>query len=182
LILFGKLNKFELEIQSIKFQNLGGKIVNNNLYFSDHNRIKFLNGKTFRTFTNLTVHFLGNDCTFPGFETKLGTFVLRKLTEKCGFVEQKIKKPSHCKGKPQTTLAIIILVTVNAVLFCIVVVLVLCRKFCDKKSAISPLPRKKTTLADLTISSIVITEIEPCDYESNKAGSSNEAGPSNEVK
>jgi hypothetical protein len=102
-----------------------------------------LNGKAFRTLTNTVIKLNLNACVSQTFTTIFGPSVL---------VERKLN----------TTLIMKILLEFCAVLVCILVGLILLRKFDDKRSSSPPPPsRKVTTMADLTISEMVIREIKP---------------------
>jgi Leucine-rich repeat (LRR) protein len=132
--------------------------------FSEHNKIKYLNGKAFRFFFKTTIHLDFNICINQTVAISFGPSDLIEITEKCGFVETKPKpkaKPSRISKKSVLTIMVVILATC-AVLFCILVGLSLYRKIYDQRSLTPPQPTKKvTTLADLTISETIITEIKP---------------------
>jgi hypothetical protein len=120
-----------------------------------------LNGKAFLPFTNTTIYLDFNVCINQNFTIKFDHGVLIDLTEKCGFVEPKPKsktKPSRISKK----IVMIVMLNFCAVLLCILVGLILLRKFDDKRSSSPPPPtRKVTTMADLTISEVIIREIKP---------------------
>jgi hypothetical protein len=120
-----------------------------------------LNGKAFRTLTNTVIKLNLNVCVSQTFTTKFGPSVLVEITEKCGYDESR-PKPKTNQRKLNKTLIMKIMLEFCAVLLCILVGLVLLRKFDDKRSSASPLPaRKVTKLADLTISDMILREIKP---------------------
>lgn len=164
---FEGLTKLEVLSLSLKakitnFQNLISLLL-----ISAHNRMKYLNGKAFRLFTNTIIRLKLNDCIDQSFTTKFGPSILVEITEKCGYVEMKPKlefsrKQSRISKKTVTTVTYFMLESCGA-LICILLGLVFYRKLYHEKSSRAP-PRpinKITTLADLTISEMVIAEIKP---------------------
>jgi hypothetical protein len=126
---------------------------------SDRNRIKYLNGKAFRAFKYTSVHMDINVCVNASYFITFGGSYLSNITKKCGFVEPKLKVKTKPPKKSKQSLIMIIL-TVCAILFCVLVGLILYRKFYDERSS----ARK---LADLTISSTIITDIQPWPVEND---------------
>jgi Leucine-rich repeat (LRR) protein len=78
-------------------------------YFSEYNKIKFLNGKAFQSFTNTTVYLNFNVCINQNFTTKFEPSVLSEITEKCGFDEPKPKSEAQSLTKSKQTLVMIIM-------------------------------------------------------------------------
>jgi hypothetical protein len=108
------------------------------------------------------IYLQNNVCVNEIFAINLERTVSVEIPEKCGYAEPKPKIVKSSKMSKQT-LIMIIMLAICAVSFCILVGLILYRKFCDKRSP-TPTPsptRKATTLADLTISETIITEIKP---------------------
>jgi hypothetical protein len=101
-----------------------------------------------------------NVCVNASYFITFGGSYLSKITKKCGFVEPKLKVQTKPPKKSKQSL-IMIMLTVCAILFCVLVGLILYRKFYDERSS----ARKVTSLANLTISSTIITDIQPWPIE-----------------